>query len=84
MMRKEQYLEVLETRVVPTMNNHATTHYLEDKAPCHTAGVCKEFKRVRILFGGGGLVKIACDYCVTPVPIGLGFGFGLLWVWDWV
>ena len=51
-MRKEQYLQVLETLVVPSMHNHGTTHYLEDKAPCHTARVCKEFKRVRILFGG--------------------------------
>ena len=47
MMRKENYLDVLETRVVPTMVSHGTTHYLEDKAPCHTANVCKEFKTVR-------------------------------------
>ena len=47
MMRKENYLDVLENRVLPTMVSHGTTHYLEDKAPCHTANVCKEFKTVR-------------------------------------
>ena len=49
-MRKEQYLEVLETLVVPSMVSHGCTHYLEDKAPCHTARVCKEFKTVRQVF----------------------------------
>ena len=49
-MRKEQYLEVLETLVVPSMVSHGCTHYLEDKAPCHTARVCKEFKTVRQAF----------------------------------
>lgn len=45
-MRKEEYLEVLETEVVPTMEDHGCSHVLEDKAPCHTANVCKDFKRV--------------------------------------
>ena len=65
-MRKEQYMEVLETHVVPTMNNHATSHYLEDKAPCHTAKVCQDFKRVRIMFGGRGVVvKITSSFILS-------------------
>ena len=48
-MKKEQYLQVLGTLVAPAMVSHGVTHYLEDKAPCHTARVCKEFKMVRIL-----------------------------------
>ena len=48
-MKKEQYLQVLETLVAPAMVTHGVTHYLEDKAPCHTARVCKQFKTVRNL-----------------------------------
>lgn len=44
MMRKEQYLEVLEQEILPTMDEHGCTELVEDNATCHKAIVCKKFK----------------------------------------
>ena len=71
MMRKENYLDVIETRVVPTMVTHGTTHYLEDKAPCHTANVCKEFKTVRKSTSKSVKLKVLYPILAEPDP-GLG------------
>ena len=42
-MNKEVYLEVLNDHLVPFMDIHGTTAFLQDGAPCHKAKKVMEF-----------------------------------------
>jgi hypothetical protein len=37
------YQTVLENHLLPFMEIHGTTHFLQDRAPCHTSKKIKEF-----------------------------------------
>ena len=49
MMKTDLYITVLRDRVVPGMANLECTHYLQDKAPCHTSRLSTAFIRVTTL-----------------------------------
>ncbi len=41
-MNRERYKEVLETKLIPFMQIHQATHFLQDGAPCHTSKKIKD------------------------------------------
>jgi hypothetical protein len=42
-MNGERYKEVLENHLLPFMEIHRVSHFLQDGAPCHTSKKVKEF-----------------------------------------
>jgi hypothetical protein len=41
-MNRERYKEVLETKLIPFMQIHQATHFLQDGALCHTSEKTKD------------------------------------------